>query len=162
MKPRRIRRAARILVLDPLDHLLLFRFTPGDRPALWATVGGEVDEQEDFQTAARRELREETGVIAEVGDVIAIRESDFVTFAGEPVHAIEHYFGVRVADRTLDFALHTETEKQVMQHHAWFSQTEISQIAEAVFPVDLEEIVRLAIEPFNPRTMRMANGQPGI
>ena len=39
--PRRIRRAARLLVIDEHERLLLFRFTFAGRLPFWATAGGE-------------------------------------------------------------------------------------------------------------------------
>ena len=52
---RRIRRAARLLVIDEHERLLLFRFTFAGRKAFWATAGGECDPGESFEDAARRE-----------------------------------------------------------------------------------------------------------
>jgi 8-oxo-dGTP diphosphatase len=139
---RRNRYAARVLVLDAENHLLMFRFTPDDRPPLWATAGGELEQGESFVDGARRELLEETGIDADPGVVIAERESDFNTFAGEPVHAVERYFAVRVADRKLDFGRHTETEISVMQHHEWRSIERLRAISkiEDVYPEELEEL----------------------
>ncbi len=45
--PRRIRRAARILLMDEHDRLLLIRFAPADRRPFWCGVGGECDPGED-------------------------------------------------------------------------------------------------------------------
>ena len=39
---RRPRPAARILLVDGLGRVLLFRFTPADRPPFWVTPGGAV------------------------------------------------------------------------------------------------------------------------
>ncbi len=134
---RRNRLAARILVIDPDNRLLMFRFTPADRPPLWATAGGEVDAEESFADAARRELREETGIVANPGAVIAERESDFTTFAGEPVHAVEKYFAVRVSGHNIDVSGHTTSEQAVMRHHAWWSIDELRGVTEDVYPPDL-------------------------
>jgi 8-oxo-dGTP diphosphatase len=143
---RRNRLAARILVIDPDDHLLLFHFTPDDRPPLWATVGGEVDFGEDFEAAARRELFEETGIVADPGARIAHRESDFTTFNGEPVHAIEHYFAVRVRAREIHFAAHTEMEKRVMRTFRWWSLKELNATEETIYPRDVAEILQAALQ----------------
>lgn len=139
----RIRRAARVLVFDPDGHLLMFRFTPGDRPPLWATAGGEADPGESYEDAARRELWEETGIRVEPGSPIAVQESDFTTFAGEPVHAVEHYFCVRVESRHLDFSGHTGSEQAVMKQHQWLSLSDLREleVRETVYPENLAELV---------------------
>ena len=140
---RRNRYAARVLVLDPENHLLMFRFTPDDRPPLWATAGGELEDGESFEDGARRELLEETGIDADPGAVISERESDFITFDGEAVHAVERYFAVRVADRTLDFGRHTQTELAVMQYHEWWTVERLREVAaaEAVYPENIEALL---------------------
>ncbi len=138
---RRIRRAARILLLDPAGAVLLFRFTPTDRPPLWATPGGECDHGEDFAAAARRELFEETGLSCDPGAMIAKRTSDFVTFHGEPVTADEAYFKVHVAERTIKTDGHTEHELQVMRSHRWFDTTELINWHETIYPADILDIL---------------------
>lgn len=143
--PRRIRRAARLLVEAADGTLLLFRFTPADRPPLWATPGGECDPGEDFAAAARRELFEETGLDCAPSLAIAERRNDFTTFHGEPVTAHEAWFHIRVADRTIDTAGHTDHELQVMQSHRWFTRAELADWPETIYP---EEI--LAMLPKEP------------
>ena len=145
--PRRIRRAARILLLDPAGAVLLFRFTPDDRLPLWATPGGECDAGEDFAAAARRELLEETGLDCDPGAVIAKRRSDFTTFHGEPVTAKEAYFAIRVADREIHTGGHTDHELQVMQSHRWFDHAELANWHEPIFPADIRDILVGAESP---------------
>ena len=64
------RPAARVLLLDAQDRVLLFRFDAGDRPAFWATPGGAIDPGESYADAAKRELREETGLDPEHVEVV--------------------------------------------------------------------------------------------
>lgn len=58
----RIREAARAVVLDPDDRILLVRF---EFPAtsLWALPGGGVEPGETHEDALRRELAEEAGFV---------------------------------------------------------------------------------------------------
>src|SRR5688572_18606845 len=104
------RPAARILLLDDRGRVLLFRFDAGDRPPFWATPGGAIDPGESFETAARRELREETGLDLDCGGEVHGRVVEFVTLEDVPVIADERYFLVRVGACLIDTANHTELE----------------------------------------------------
>jgi len=139
---RRIRRAARILLVDERGRVMLFRFTPADRPPLWATPGGECEPQEDFPAAARRELLEETGIDADCGPQVARRSSDFLTFEGEAVTGDERYFLVRVAGEPAirPHAL-TPSEQALMLEHRWFAREEIADWAEVIYPRDLAALL---------------------
>ena len=134
---RRIRRAARLVVMDEAERLLLFRFTFGDRTPFWATAGGECDPGESFEDAARRELAEDTGLIAEPGPAIAERGNDFVTATGEPVTADERYFRIRVPACEIDTAGHTELERAIMREHRWFTRAELADWHEPIFPPEI-------------------------
>jgi 8-oxo-dGTP pyrophosphatase MutT (NUDIX family) len=138
----RLRRAARLIVLDPDGRALMFRYDVPGRPPFWVTAGGECDPGESFEDAARRELLEETGIAADPGPQIAQMTPQFVTVEGEPVQADERFFLVRVDEARIDTAGHTELERQLMTRHRWFTLAELEDWPEAVFPVELAAMIR--------------------
>ena len=141
---KRIRRAARSIVLSPAGRVLLFRFDLSDRPPFWVTPGGECDPHETFEQAACRELFEETGLTHEPGPQIARTTPEFITVEGEPVQADERYFLIRVEEEVITTAHHTELEQKVMTQHRWFSLADLAQWPEAIFPETLSVIIEEA------------------
>jgi 8-oxo-dGTP pyrophosphatase MutT (NUDIX family) len=138
----RLRRAARIIVLDAEGRALMFRFDVPGRDPFWCTPGGECDPGESFEDAARRELLEETGIAADPGFEIARMTPVFVTIQGEEVQADERFFLVHVAEARVDTAGHTALEQQVMTQHRWLTLAELEGWPEQVFPADLAAMIR--------------------
>ncbi|MBI1403628.1 MAG: NUDIX domain-containing protein [Porphyrobacter sp.] len=138
----RLRRAARLIVLDPETRALMFRYDVPGRDPFWVTAGGECEPGESFEEAARRELLEETGFTADPGPQIARMTPEFVTVEGEPVQADERFFLVRVAEAAIDTSRHTALEQELMTQHRWFTLGELESWPEAVFPVNLAEMIR--------------------
>lgn len=139
----RLRRAARLIVLDPEGRALMFRYDVPGRDPFWVTAGGECEPGESFRKAARRELFEETGIIvADLGREVARMMPEFVTVEGELVQAYERFFLVRVADTQVSTAGHTALEQQLMTQHRWFTLEELENWHEALFPVELADMIR--------------------
>ncbi len=62
---------AAVVVFDDGGRVLLVKRASGaTRSGLWSIPAGFVDYGEEIRAAASRELREETGLVAEVGDVV--------------------------------------------------------------------------------------------
>lgn len=141
MSTRVPRPAARILLLDPAGRVLLFRFDPEDRPPFWCTPGGALDPDEDYAAAARRELREETGLDLDCGPQVAQRHVDFRTIEGVPVSADERYFLVRTPDAEIDTGGHTALERRVMTRWRWFTRADLENTPEPYFPEDLIDLI---------------------
>lgn len=138
----RLRRAARLIVLDPELSALMFRYDVPGRPPFWVTAGGECEADESFEDAARRELLEETGFVADPGPEVARMTPEFITVEGEPVQADERFFLIRVAEALIDTSRHTALEQQLMTQHRWFTLEELEDWPEAVFPADLATMIR--------------------
>ena len=139
------RRASRLIVLDRDDRVLLFRDSDlglDPVPHWWITPGGGVDPGESDLDAAVRELREETGLVAEAVDFIgpvATRHvlhgySDVVTAQDEV------FFALNVDRFALDTSEHTAEEQACLVDHGWFSRDEVAAFEEPVWPLDLVTI----------------------
>lgn len=137
----RLRRAARIIVLDPEGRALMFRYDVPGRPPFWVTAGGECEPGESFDAAARRELLEETGIIADPGEEIARLTPEFITVEGEPVQADERFYLVRVPEARIDTSRHTALEQRLMTQHRWFTRAELADWPEAVFPESIVSMI---------------------
>ena len=138
---RKPRPAARLLMLDPLGAVLLFRFDPPGVRSFWATPGGAVDPGESYNEAARREMLEETGWALDPGPEVAQRDASFTTIEGERVWSDERYYLVRVPERRIATEGHTALEQAVMQHHHWWTLGELRASKEVIFPADLADMV---------------------
>lgn len=136
------RPAARILLVDrsggePGGRVLLFRFTPDDRPPFWVTPGGAVDPGETHAEAARRELFEEVGLDRDCGAEVAQRLVEFLTIERVEVTADERYYRIDLDGCTVDPSGHTEVERRLMREWRWFTRDAIAAEREPIFPVDL-------------------------
>lgn len=139
---RKPRPAARILLVDPQDRVLLFRFVaPDGRPPFWCTPGGALDPGETYAEAAVRELTEETGLQLPCGEEVARRHIEFLTLEGEECEADERYFLIETPTDRIETHGHTELERRVMRDWRWFDRDGLAALDERFYPEDLPEML---------------------
>lgn len=135
---------SRVLVVDDGDRLLLLcgrdpRRREGAR--WWYTVGGEVEDGEDYVAAALRETWEETGLrlaASRLGPLLWTRRARF-TWDGRVVDQYEEY---RLARVTAEEAAELRIDGEEARHgHAWWSVAELAATRETVRPKRLARLL---------------------
>jgi 8-oxo-dGTP pyrophosphatase MutT (NUDIX family) len=129
--------AARVLLLDAADRVLLLRWIDPARGLVWVTPGGRIDAGESPEQAARRELHEEVGIAGvELGRILA---------------RLRVTTPIRIREETIFLA--RWTGEPVLGHLPdpgtegwhWFSLAEIEGSNERFHPWNVGELLRRAI-----------------
>jgi ADP-ribose pyrophosphatase YjhB (NUDIX family) len=140
----RLRRAGRVIVLDLEDRVLLFRYDDGPPNGRhWSTPGGGLNDGEDYEAGARRELAEETGwTDVPVGGQVYERTL-VMEYADAIVQQHERFFLARVQTvrRKLGevAAMHSSDGIAAWR---WWTLAEMDSTAEAIWPPGLADLVR--------------------
>jgi ADP-ribose pyrophosphatase YjhB (NUDIX family) len=149
----RIRPAARAVLLDPDDRILLVRFEfPARR--VWATVGGGIEPGETAEDAIRRELEEEAGLTEfELGPAVWTRLHVIPFIGGAWDGQQEQYHLVR----TPAFEPHPrlsweQLNREYVFELRWWTVEELEEAApETSFaPTQLPELLRMLLRDGPP------------
>lgn len=129
-----IRHAARVVVVDPDDRLLLVqvRLDHWSPRLLWITPGGGLEPGESHLQGARRELWEETGIDAPDLHPIWLRDFRFVLH-GANYEQREQYFFCRVPTSDAAFTQLEPVEAEQVLALRWWSLPDIRAATDEVF-----------------------------
>jgi 8-oxo-dGTP pyrophosphatase MutT (NUDIX family) len=144
----KVRRAARALLLDAEQRLLLIRgrgggVSPvGHAQDFWFTPGGEIEAGESVLEAARRELAEETGLVR-VQWLGPVWYGEYVMpWWGEPIQVKETFVVGRTIETALDAAGWSELEQRTLAELRWWTLDAIETTSERIYPTVLRARIR--------------------
>ncbi len=133
--PLRLRAAARAILLDPDDRVLLVRFRLPNG-SIWALPGGGLEPGESHRHAAHREVAEETGLPHdELIGPVWIRTAVFSLPGFDHDGQREEYFVARATGTVIAPSMTAaELEAERLAGAAWWSVDDILASTEAFAP----------------------------
>ncbi len=143
-----LRDAARAVVLDPENRVLLTRLVhPDSGEVFWTTPGGGLDPGEELETGLRRELLEETGLDdVELGPLIWTRRESFL-WDGRIIDQSERFVLLRVpAFEPRPAFTNEQLRAEGVYEVRWWTLDELERSDEVVYPTRLPYFLRQLIE----------------
>ena len=132
------------MLFDETGAILLIRFVvPRDDGefVFWALPGGEIEVGETEVVAAAREVKEELGLELIVTGPVYCDSNQFL-HQGEMQDNVDFLFKAKCARDAPQLMGVTADEKEIMKEIRWWSEREIEQSQERIFPVNLAERIR--------------------
>jgi ADP-ribose pyrophosphatase YjhB (NUDIX family) len=133
-----------VIILDPDDRVLLFRYDDGPPNGRhWCTPGGGLNDGEDYAAGARRELAEETGwTDVTLGEALFERTLT-MEYEDEIVQQHERFFLARVPTgrRRLGEVAAMHVSDGIAAWH-WWTLAEMDSTAESIWPAGLADLIR--------------------
>ena len=138
--------AGRVLLLDGLGRVLLFRGGDPDAPergTWWFTPGGGLDPGESLREGAARELFEETGLRCDPSDLEGPVHDEENRFDFASVSVLQHstFFVLRVDQHDVDSSGFGELEVSSIVEHRWWTREELRATSDTYYPSCLNDLL---------------------
>ena len=143
-----LRPTVRVLLVDALERVLLFRGDGEDGLPFWFPPGGGVEDGETHESAGVRELAEETGLRVERPGALIGHRRHVITMTiwdGRLYDVREWWYLRRCAAFDIDTSGFTELERQTMTVHRWFTRDDLRSSPDHLVPRDLADLVDLLL-----------------
>lgn len=146
--PDNVRQAARVLLIDSADRILLLQAkNPDDANMFWVMPGGGLNDDEGFDAAAFRETYEETGITATLGPCIWTRRHSYL-FNGLQYDQHERVF----VAHTKDSYTEPECPDSYVIGHRWWTLNELQKSTEVFAPRRLAYLLPVILRGEYPET----------
>jgi 8-oxo-dGTP pyrophosphatase MutT (NUDIX family) len=145
---RLVRSAARVLLVDESDRVLLIQgFDPAavELGRWWITPGGGREADEDAEQAAIREVWEETGHVLDAVTGPLWHRTTVFPFDGAIVEQTEDFYTARVPHFEPAAAALTDLEHRSTAGLRWWTLAEIESTGATIYPENLAELLRTAL-----------------
>jgi 8-oxo-dGTP pyrophosphatase MutT (NUDIX family) len=146
------REAARVILLDPGNRVMLLRYD--ENGGFWATPGGSLEPGETHPQAVIRELREELGIQhVTLGPHLATRTKEHPV-AGRPVRQAERYYLARIPAEAVQPGAATQTDN--IRESRWWTLAEMTSTRQTIYPTGLSDLLQAVLTegpPEQPATL---------
>lgn len=157
-----VRRSARIALLDADSRVLLlhtgFRRTLPGVDMAWFLPGGGVEDGENIESAAVRELAEETGIEVDPAALIALAYAEGDGTVGDLTGPMrDDIFLCRASTTAISTTGMEDHELRALDRYRWWHVEELASTDEVVFPIGLASTLQeFGTAPNWPHPQRLA------
>ena len=130
-----LRHAARVVLIDGADRVLLLKWRLQSGDHIWITPGGGLAAGEHHSEAALRELSEEVGLRdVTLGPCVWLREHVF-NWNGRAFRQRERFYLVRVPAHEVDRSGNDAQELSILEEFRWWTLPELEASTELFAPL---------------------------